>query len=360
MRRAFVHIGMPRTGTTSLQAVLCAHRHELARAGVLYPNLRPRSASSPHLSHQYLGEAFDGRRPRAELRELLAALDTELAATDADVALLSYEGFSQLSRWHSAPWTLRELFARHGFQMQIAVTLKAQDLYAQSWYAWRCQFLREPLFFAESLPGILRHRRFNYLRCVRPWAIAAAGRVIAVPVHAQGTGTPLIERVLEALGLADRIRTLLSPLEVLRTDNRSPGPAAIEVARRWRERFGTPRTLVQARTITEYIATEAQLRGFASTGFQALDRATSEHVMARFAADNDRFARSMWGENWSRRVASVPRAPVNAFGPDCPPDHVDAQLEAIARQACRQFAVPDGHGLLARARALIELPRSAY
>lgn len=360
MRRAIVHIGMPRTGTTSLQSVLCAHRHELARIGVLYPDLRPRDAAGPHSNHRALGEALDGQRPRAELHELLAALEAALAATDGDVVLLSYAGFSQLSGWHSAPWTLRELFVRHGFQMEIAVTLKAQDRYAQSCYTWRCQYLREPLFFAEALPGILRHRGFRYLGCVRPWAIAAAGRVIAVPVHAQDASGPLIERVLEALALTDRIGALLSPVELLRTDNRSPGPAAIEVARRLRARFGLPRTVRQAREITEFVATEARLRGFAPSGFEALDHATSEQVMAQFAADNDRLARSVWGENWSRRVAPVPRAPVNAFGPGSPPELVDAQLESIAAQVCRQFALPERPRWLSRVRAWFEMPRNAY
>jgi hypothetical protein len=360
MRRAIVHIGMPRSGTTSLQALLSAYRRELSEAGVLYPDLKPRSETHSHLSHQYLGEALDGRRPRRELRELLAQLDAQLAATHGDTTLLSYEGFSQLSSWHSGPWTLRELFARHGFEMQILVTLKAQDLYAQSCYTWRCQFLREARYFAEWLPGSLRQRRFNYLVCVRPWAIAAAGRVLAIPVHAQGNSVPLIERVLEALGLAERIGPSLKPRELLRMDNRSLGPAAIEVARRICERSGAQRENGHACAIIACVETAARLRGFPAVAFQALDHAMSERVMERFVAGNDRFARSVWGENWSRRVARPQLAPVNAFGPDSPPDYLDAQLDSIVMQVRRQFGLEARHGLLSRARALLEPPRSVY
>jgi hypothetical protein len=337
MRRAIVHIGMPRTGTASLQAALSAHRREFAQAGVLYPDLRP----------------------RRELRDLSTMLDGQLAATTGDVVILSDEGLSQLPSWHSAPSVLRELLARHGFAMEIAVMLEAQDLYAQSCYTWRCELLRERRFFAASLPGILRQLPFSYLACVRPWAIAAAGRVVAVPVHERGSDAPLIERLLRYLGLEQRLRAYLQPRDLLRREQRSMSPAAIEVARRIRERAGAQRNLARVRDITEFVATETCLRGFATTPFQALDRATRERVMAGFSASNDRFARSIWGENWSRRVAEVELAPVNAFGPDAPPDHADAQLESVALQVCRHFGLPVGHGLLARMRALFEPPLQA-
>ncbi len=43
-RRAFVHIGLPKTGTTYLQAVLAHHRDALRESGVLYPFVRPQAA----------------------------------------------------------------------------------------------------------------------------------------------------------------------------------------------------------------------------------------------------------------------------------------------------------------------------
>ena len=39
--RVVLHVGLPKTGTTYLQALLADHRDELRGSGVLYPFLRP-------------------------------------------------------------------------------------------------------------------------------------------------------------------------------------------------------------------------------------------------------------------------------------------------------------------------------
>src|ERR1700742_4938469 len=92
MRRAIIHIGMPRTGSTTFQHVLAHARHRLEKAGILYPDLTPRSPSAtPHISHQHFGETLDGRRPRHERRELLRRLSGALARRDCDVVVVSYE-----------------------------------------------------------------------------------------------------------------------------------------------------------------------------------------------------------------------------------------------------------------------------
>src|SRR4051812_34542909 len=42
-RRVVLHVGLPKTGTTYLQAVLAHHRDALRDAGVLYPFVRPQA-----------------------------------------------------------------------------------------------------------------------------------------------------------------------------------------------------------------------------------------------------------------------------------------------------------------------------
>jgi hypothetical protein len=340
MRRAVIHIGTPRTGTTSLQTVLCAYREDLAAAGVLYPDLTPRSASSaPHLSHQYLGEALDGRRPRREQTELLDRLDEVLAGTDAEIVMLSYEGFCLLPPRHRAPDMLLKLFARRGFAMEIALTVKAQELYAESQYTWRCQLLREGRVFADALPRILRHRRFNYDACLRAWARAAGGRVHAIPVHDRRSSAPLIERILTQLGLMDRLGPVMAAADLVRCENRSPGPAAIEVSRRLRHESGISVSNADARIITDAIAEEVLARGLDTLPFHGLDSDISERVISRFAVSNDRFAQSVWGESWSRRIAAVPLAPANAIVPgrlDC---STAGHIEAIATAVRGRFGI---------------------
>jgi hypothetical protein len=128
------------------------------------------------------------------------------------------------------------------------------------------------------------------------------------------------------------------------------GAAAIEIARRIRERSGARLELGRAREVTRCAASEAQLRGLAQEGFQALHPADRQRIMDVFSASNDRFARSIWGGNWSRHVASAELPPANAFGPDSPRDHVDGQIDAVVMHVCRRFGLPLERGLRAGAR----------
>ncbi|MEE7488758.1 hypothetical protein MOF7_28665, partial [Methylobacterium oryzae] len=80
MRRAIVHIGMPRTGSTAFQEVLARLRPRLASVGICYPSLAPPGApGSDDVNHFRLGQALDRRRGGAERREALARLDAVLA-----------------------------------------------------------------------------------------------------------------------------------------------------------------------------------------------------------------------------------------------------------------------------------------
>ena len=66
MRRAIVHIGMPRTGSTAFQEVLARLRPRLVSVGICYPNLAPPGApGSDDVNHYRLGQALDRRRGAA-------------------------------------------------------------------------------------------------------------------------------------------------------------------------------------------------------------------------------------------------------------------------------------------------------
>lgn len=337
MRRAILHVGTPRTGTTSLQAVLHAHREEMVGQGILYPDLTPRSAPSPHWSHQHLGEALRERRSRRERAELLAALDQALADTHADIALLSYEGLCLLPAWSRAPHVLAELFFRRGFQLEILATLKSQSVYAQSQYAWRCQFLRERRCFSEFLRRDISDSRYDYTKILRTWGRAAAGRVRAVPVHDRRSHRPLIERIMSELDIAERLKPILTSADVGRSENRSLGPVAIETCRRLTHRRVAPERHDEARQITRFIQAEARARGFDKVPFQALDAEIVDKLRSRFAASNDRFSKRVWGKAWSECVAPVPLTPPNEIASGALDPPTSEQIDSIVETACARF-----------------------
>jgi hypothetical protein len=344
VRRAIVHIGTPRTGTTSVQANLAAHRKALREVGILYPELTPRSTSIAHLSHQHLGETLDGRRSRRERTELLSRLDEALIPTDIDVVILSYEGLCITPSFYGVPTILAELFGRRGFDLEVLLTVRSQASYAQSQYLWRCQFLREKQFFAEAFSCDLRQRqrRYDYNAIFDDWARAKPSRFHVVPVHDRTSTAPLVERIFAQLELTDRLEQSLTAAEFARVENRSPGPASVEVSRRVRNRSLLSIDQARAIAVTDFIGREALVHGLDSEPFQGLDDATVTWVEAKFADSNEQLAQRVWGMGWSQRIAPMVLGPVNEFGARPPERPVIQCLEEITNAACQKFGISGG------------------
>ncbi len=336
MRRAIVHVGMPRTGTTSLQHVLTRLRPALAERGVLYPDLTP-SGATPHLSHQHLGEALDGRRSPADRAALLARLDAILADEAADTILLSYESLILIPDRHEAPATLAALFRRRGFAMEIALTVKPQAAMLASNYAWRCQFLREGRDFAGFVRSGATARQLDPGVLLPPWA-APATRVTATPLREARASAPLVTRFLREIDLGHDLAALVSADDATLHENPSPGPLAIEAMRRLR-RAGAHLAATPAREITRFVEIVAREHGDA-TAFRPGNTDLRARLHARHAAANDALARLAWGERWSDRVAEEPVGAVTEIAARPGPDPgTEAALAAILARTYERFGM---------------------
>lgn len=347
MRRAIVHVGTPRTGTTSLQHILTRLRPALGGAGILYPDLTPASAAAPHLSHQHLGEALDGRRPPRERAELLGLLAAGLRDTPCDVVLLSYEGLCGVPPALGAARTLAALFAAHGFAMETLVTVKPQSEYLNSLYTWRTQFLREGRTFPAFAAAWMDAARLDLFRLAAPWREASGGRLHVVPVRDRKSGRPLAERTLAEAGLLDRAAPLLTAADAGLAENRSPGPAAVEVLRRLHQ--GNARWLLGARAREASRHVEAAARILDTAAFRGVTPALHAQAAARWQASNDALALQAWGGSWTDRVAEPPPPPVNEVAAQPPDPALEAQLAAILHGTCARFGIRLRHGWAARA-----------
>lgn len=355
-RRAIVHIGAPRTGTTTLQTLLCRHRTALLARGVLYPALTPDSAPSEHINHQHLGEALDGRRTPAERRDLLASLDRQLAASTGDVAILSYERLGALPRWRGVPALLAGMLARHGYAMEILLTVRPQAGAAQSHYLWRCQFLREARPFQDTFERAIRAPRLDPAAGLSTWLRAAEGRAVAVPLKDARSSVPLASRIVAELGLGDRFDALLTPVDLARAENRSLGPAAAEVSRRLRVGGARIADNGTARRIVDVVTDETRRRGLDDRAFQGLDAAMIDRAEERFARANAVFARRMWGEPWSDRVAPDRAGPIDDLGRCAPSPEVEAKLAEICAAVRARTSLGDS-SWASRLRAFARIGR---
>ena len=326
MRRAIVHVGMPRTASTTIQHVLAHHRGALERAGILYPDLTPASAAGePHINHQHFGEALDGRRPRRERRALLESLDAQLAATAAETVLLSYEDWIQERRARGIALVLRDALARRGFRMEAIVVAKPQDEHLNSIYSHRAQLMREKRLFAGFCAEFEGSRRFAYAELIEPWVMACAGRVTGVPLRDRRSEAPLLHRFLGELGLLDIVAPMLAAQDQVRVENRSPGPVAVEVSRRLRLLRVPSRLSIRPRAAMRDIERAAFDRGLDAVPFKGVGPALRDRLRERYAGTNDRFARSLWAASWDDVVAPERPHPVNEIGGG----PVDAATEAV-------------------------------
>ena len=352
MRRAIVHIGTPRTGTTSLQHVLTRLRPALAGAGVLYPDLTPSSAAVPHLSHQYLGEALDGRRSRRDRAELLQDLAAQLRATSCDTVILSYEGLCQAPPALGIPRRLAALFAAEGFQMEAVMTVKPQAAYLNSLYTWRTQFLREGRTFPAFAAAWLGSPRLDLDRMAAPWRAACAGRCGAVPVWDRRDPRPLLERLLAEAGLLDRAAPLLTAADAELAENRSPGPIAVEVLRRLHRGGARAALGARSRDASRFVEAAARARGLDRAGFQGVSAGLHTQAAAHWAASNARLAAHAWGGDWRDRVADDPPPAANDVAALPPDPAVEAEVAALLQEACDRFAIRLRTGWTARMASL--------
>ncbi len=345
MRRAIVHIGTPRTGTTSLQHILTRLRPALGEAGILYPDLTPASAAAPHLSHQHLGEALDGRRPPRERAELLRRLAAGLRDTPCDVVLLSYEGLCGAPPALNVARTLAALFAAHGFAMETLVTVKPQSEYLNSLYTWRTQFLREGRAFSKFAAAWMGTARLDLARMAAPWQAASDGRLHVVPVRDRQSEAPLAERTLAEVGLLDRVAPLLTAADATLAENRSPGPAAVEVLRRLYQGGGRRMLGPRAREASRHVEAHSLDRA----AFRGITPALHAQAITRWQVSNDALALQAWGAAWTNRVAQQPPPPVNEVAAQPLDPVLEAQLAAILDDTCAHFGLRLRQGWAARA-----------
>jgi hypothetical protein len=355
VRRAIVHIGMPRTGSTSFQEVLARLRPRLDPVGICYPKLAPPgSPEAVDVNHHRLGQALDRRRPVAERRDALARLDAILATTGADTVLLSYEDFAVQRPCWRAPATLAEIFARRGFALETVLVVKPQAEQLASAYALRTQVVFEGRTFRGFLRTEGKSGRYDYPARLEPWRRAAAGRAVAVPFRDRRSGAPLIARLIDGLGLSDRLAPLLTPADREYRTNRSSGPIAVEAARRLyrlgvhRQASGHPRQL------GHFLDSWAWARDLDAERFRGDAPEGLARVAAHFASANARFAAACWGRSWEAVVETAPPAAPNelAAGPIAP--ETEALVQALVRAAAAHAAYRAPPAWRCRAAHLLE------
>ena len=251
MADVVLHVGLYKTGTTTIQGALAATAEQLAAAGVLFPGGHRAQRLA---TYDLLGQRVGGEQ-RGEAAGALGRLVDLVAAHDGPTVVVSEEELS-LARPRQARRLVRALDGH-----RVHVVVGARDMARTLVSAWQQTIVNGGTttwgdFVASvrgqegALPseGVSFHWRHDLLRVLDTWSSAVPGeRVRLVTVPPRGApGGALLARFAEAAHLPAGW-----PGEQPVSRNVSLGAVELEVVRRLNEAVGETFNATQHRFVIE-------------------------------------------------------------------------------------------------------------
>ena len=202
MARILLHIGYPKTGTTSLQLFFSKNAEALKSRGWLYPE-----TGRLHNAHYNISFALDignyEKRETQTPQSMRDALDKEIHASNCANVLLSAESFITTRR----PQEVKDFFAGH--DLRVLLYLRRHDHAFNSGYGQAVRSTVNPPWG----PGIDSYVLYqfgistipwDYLQTLRRWATCiGADNLIVRPFESDQNAPDLYGDFMNAIGLSD-------------------------------------------------------------------------------------------------------------------------------------------------------------
>lgn len=206
-RTIWIHIGIHKTGTTSIQTALARNRDLLRAHGVYVPKAGTIDRLSGH--HAIAWAARGDPRYRAELGDI-HDLCRELSVIEEPVALISSEALEYLVERGDALRDIETALRRAGWETCYLVYLRRQGDYAASLWRELAKHGLKVGYAGFVLEILVRGRfvmkgdwvfHFDFMRFLERWRAATTG---AIRARAYESGQPaphLIRDLLLLLGV---------------------------------------------------------------------------------------------------------------------------------------------------------------
>ena len=233
--RVWIHIGLPKTGTSAVQSSFADARATLREAGLLYPETGEVGGGHARLAWPFLSPT---RKERADVKEKLDeaeaerlwdTLADEVSSAGAADTLLSSEYFSEIE-----PHVLAGLAHRFSGGVRVLVYLRSQDELIESGYN---QEVKAGLTSTEFRMPSRPVPSYDYATLLGKWSEAFGRDNITVRLYDAAIAASGAERdVAAAIGL--------EPTTLERSTfvaNPSLHPALVELQRRLNA-LGEPRS----------------------------------------------------------------------------------------------------------------------
>ena len=278
-RRLLVHVGTPKTGSTTIQRTLAALEEELRRRGVHVPHAGRRGNTAFH--HALHRPA--ATRASGAWQQLIA----EVHRSDARQFVVSDEGLSRNPCPVAARAAARVAVACD-LDLDVVGYVRPQSQYFESRYAQMVKngYETRPfdLFASESLaPRSTWRRRLDYRQLFAPWREVFGDRVAVFPLEPSRLPDGLVVHFLGQLGAADLARAKVPHANV------RPGAKEVEVRRLTAEALSR-RGFNRRESVMKRLTSLPQLLQ-PDAPFAGLGRAQAQRLMELFDASNVAFAR---------------------------------------------------------------------
>lgn len=353
MRRLIVHIGLPKSASTTIQRALHRSRKRLGEAGILYPKL----TDDAYLHHLSLSLALDRRGAWVPLREQMRRLSQQVDDRKDPVVLMSYEGWTYRSGARKAARLFTRFAEEHGLSLEAVMVLRPQPNFLNSLYAHRVSRFKEDRLCSGFVDWAFTQPEFGTARGFGPWEDTGA-KLTAIPLI-ERPGENIVRRFLEDTGIAPRLdEELIGRMATAGSANEANDPYVVEVSRRAvgiAGRDSIPYVFQGGggKAIAEACAAE----GWKGPRFQGLDEQLVARIEDRYRAENDAFAQRHWGRTWDAvfQGAGRPTRPANALVPAEIPADISRRMDAIATDVARRYGRSGTRTLFARVRSFLGL-----
>ena len=301
--RLVIHAGTHKTGSTYIQERLLRNRKKLREQGFIYEFPNDQATSFKLLASEIC---------RGKWSAFETYLDQYKKSNHPIV--ISAEHFAVPLNDPDCLKRLRKIARRKGYELEVCIFIRTQLDYINSRYAYSLRrfyhshnfedFVKEAL--AGHLPGEGKRRGriqkrehlFDFWSYFQPLLRAQAkGLKVTFLPFRQNNQDPF-EQLLQVLGLSATDPWLACGN---RYRNRSPGTRGVWLARLLSQKLEQHN--IRQRSIegsSKIILQEEAWRGWKDPSYWGFRRGEARRTHDHFRSNNDRFARNVWGQDWSQ------------------------------------------------------------
>ena len=347
-RHLILHIGLSKTGSSSIQRVLAGQRPALQDQGVFFPHspgwanhaLLPASlVNDPRILWGFHPGTWEGMTPAARIERFRDEWRAEMASLPAWATrcIITAEQIGGLLRADEEVERLAEFLRPHFSSVLVVVYIRRQDLHVASAYS---QWLRGGVMVDPGLPegGPEQHPEYDYGGLLDRYARAFGDAAICPRIFDRKdlVGGDVVEDFLHVAGLTALPVPQEAPNKNSNLGITLEGQALLLAAgRHFASKAGETiwRDTPEWRRFAEAVSEHFPGRGWRPTQSQA------RAYMQRFAATNERARQRFFPARpslFSTDFSDLPEQPVLAAPQNVMPAALDLALREIAKSTSRE------------------------